>query len=146
MYNKYGCGQFFLKERMIRQREKITWRKIPGDKFRHRCLCFFSFIRYPNLLLPLPYFRTPAPLPHPPPPSPPPFLSVLSLIDPPFLNRQTFRDIFIDISHILYYNIYSYLISRCKKNFTPVPPPRIAQSGPGSPANERQAWRTFGSF
>jgi hypothetical protein len=23
--------------------------------------------------------------------------------------------------------------------FTPVPPPRIAQSGPGSPANERQA-------
>ena len=26
-----------------------------------------------------------------------------------------------------------------QKKFTPVPPPRIAQSGPGSPANEREA-------
>jgi hypothetical protein len=62
-------------------------------------------------------------------------------------------DIFIDISHILYYNIYSYLISKCKKKFTLVPPPRIAQSGPVSPnqgpaRRPMRGWleRTFGSF
>ncbi len=52
-----------------------------------------------------------------------------------FLNQQTFLDIFIDISHILYYNIYSYLISRCKKNFTPVP---LRVSPNQGPANASQ--------